>query len=1304
MERGNIVAGRYRIESIAGQGGVGTVFKAWDLQVGGPVALKVLRGAAEVDQARFAREAKALSLLEHPALVRYLAHGAGEDGTPYLVMEWLEGEDLRSLLGRRGVTLSETIALGRRVADVLAFLHASGLLHRDVKPGNLFLPGSRPAEVKLLDLGLVTGGREMRSLTNTGFTMGTPGYMAPEQARGEKDVDGRADLFSLGCVLYRCVTGRPPFEGTHMVEVMAKLLLDEPEDPAALRPSAPAELTSLIRRLIAKEAKDRPRSAAEVAAALRAVAWADELSEPQMPVASARMTSLTAGERRLASVILVGPAEGAESTEGAEGAADALAPLVASFGAAVERLSGDVRIVHLTGADSPSADAARAARCALAIRAALPRAAIAFATGRSELTGSAPVGDAIQRAAAMLVDENRDMRGAAARERPLPSWIGVDHVTASLLGGAFDVREADGRLRLHGTAGASGSVRTVLGKEIPMLGRDWEMSALLGIFHASVEEEAARAALVTGPAGAGKSRLARELRAALRRERPDVEIWHARADALAEGSPLALLASAIRDGLGLGGGAPIAEQQRLLIEAVRRRLPADAAEATSEMLLELLDLPLAGPPSPALRAARADARIRAQRTREAWEQLLTATCASHPLVILLEDLHWGDVPTTRFVDDALSRHASSPWMVVAFGRPEVSLTFPDLWQERGCQVFRLRPLSRKAAEQMIRHVLGASVPAEAVQRIVAHADGNAFYVEELIRAYAAGGAADDSATLPETVLAIVQARIAHLDGETRRALRAASILGEVFWPSAVEVLLGREGSWSASGWVDSLVAQELLMRRSGSRFGDEPEVAFRHALLRDGAYAMLTEADRALGHRLAGEWLERKGEPDPLVLAKHFDQGGEPAKAVRWYVEAAERAPRSLDLSAAAERAQKARALDGGGAHRLRIHQILGEIALWRSSWKELAAHAAELIQGSPPGSEPWVRGLHMQQNAASGMREVGLMMQTIAALTSAEPWPEARAAAIHAHAGAVFILCLGLQLGAARGLLARAEGLVAATAERHLVPQGWVCLGHGCVQGWGEGDPFAAARSLEAAVALFDEAGDRQSLGFALALLAMFRCDLGAFTAARSDLERIDPEVEADTLVAITRDDQRAAVALALGDLDRVRAEAAARIAALSSSRPMKRVRAGEAHHWLGEIALAQGDLDEAERCLAQASAALRGTHVTWSAAALALARVHQRRGKLKEALACADEVLAMVEARHAEGLGGLAARLVKAEILIASGDEGAGRDLLARCRERLLAIAARAGDAGVRASYLRDVPANRRILELTGGDPFAA
>ena len=269
--RKTIQIGRFQVEGEAGSGAMGIVYRARDTSNGQPVALKLLHGVSEIDLARFAREGRVLATLAHPGIVRYVDHGTTARGETYLAMEWLDGEDLRARLGRVGLTLAETVTLGRRLSGALAEMHAHGLVHRDLKPGNVFLVGRRVDEVKIIDFGLARRGDASVNVTRSGVIVGTPAYMSPEQARGQREVDGRADIFSLGCVLFKCVTGRPPFEGASIPALLTKVLLDEAPRIRAIRPEVPAAVEAIVQRMLNKKPEDRYRTAGDVLAALDAL-------------------------------------------------------------------------------------------------------------------------------------------------------------------------------------------------------------------------------------------------------------------------------------------------------------------------------------------------------------------------------------------------------------------------------------------------------------------------------------------------------------------------------------------------------------------------------------------------------------------------------------------------------------------------------------------------------------------------------------------------------------------------------------------------------------------------------------------------------------------------------------------------------------------------------------------------------------------------------------------------------------------------------------------------------------------------
>lgn len=256
---GTVVDDRYELEAIAGRGGMGRVYRARDRVTGNRVALKQV----EVDDARFAREADVLASLEHSGIVGYVANGRDGDGTRYLVMEWLEGEDLGARLERGPLTVEETLVLGRTVASALAAAHAGGVVHRDVKPKNLFLVDGRVERAKVVDFGLArTETATMR--TRTGALVGTPSYMAPEQARGDRDIGPAADVFSLGSVLYECLTGEKAFGGAHVLAVLSNLLTVKAPRPRARAGHVPRGLDDLVARMLSRDASKRPPNGAAV--------------------------------------------------------------------------------------------------------------------------------------------------------------------------------------------------------------------------------------------------------------------------------------------------------------------------------------------------------------------------------------------------------------------------------------------------------------------------------------------------------------------------------------------------------------------------------------------------------------------------------------------------------------------------------------------------------------------------------------------------------------------------------------------------------------------------------------------------------------------------------------------------------------------------------------------------------------------------------------------------------------------------------------------------------------------------------
>jgi eukaryotic-like serine/threonine-protein kinase len=287
--------GNFRLVAKIGSGGMGAVYRAEHILLGKPAAVKVLlpeRCSNPEIVDRFFNEAKASSLIRHPGIVDIFDFGRLDDGNAYIVMELLDGESLGDRL-RREQTLGAHAAasIARHVAGALAAAHGHGIVHRDLKPDNVFLVPDptqpRGERAKVLDFGIAklqtTAGDLVK--TDTGRLMGTPYYMSPEQCRGAGRVDHRTDLYSLGCVLYQMLTGRPPFVLEGAGEILAAHIYEQPQPPSVHEPSVPAALEAVVMRLLLKDLNARYQSMTEVVSALNeaVVKFAgEEHSEPTL--------------------------------------------------------------------------------------------------------------------------------------------------------------------------------------------------------------------------------------------------------------------------------------------------------------------------------------------------------------------------------------------------------------------------------------------------------------------------------------------------------------------------------------------------------------------------------------------------------------------------------------------------------------------------------------------------------------------------------------------------------------------------------------------------------------------------------------------------------------------------------------------------------------------------------------------------------------------------------------------------------------------------------------------------------------
>jgi serine/threonine-protein kinase len=316
MAPGTVLGGKYRVDRVLGQGGMGVVLAARHLQLDQPFALKVMLSEYSRHPeavARFLREARAAVRVQHENVARVTDVSETASGIPFMVMELLEGTDLESLSSSRGpLPIAETVELVLQACAGVAEAHALGIVHRDLKPSNLFLTRRRDGSplVKVLDFGIskVLDTRD-GSLTATSAMIGSPLYMSPEQVRTAKDVDARTDVWSLGAILYELLTGVTPFAADSASAVLAKVVADEPAPPRQHRPDLPLGLQDVVLSCLRKNRDERPRTVEALAQAL--VPFADSgltAPAPAHPAPNGTVSSSHARSRQVLALVGLGTA------------------------------------------------------------------------------------------------------------------------------------------------------------------------------------------------------------------------------------------------------------------------------------------------------------------------------------------------------------------------------------------------------------------------------------------------------------------------------------------------------------------------------------------------------------------------------------------------------------------------------------------------------------------------------------------------------------------------------------------------------------------------------------------------------------------------------------------------------------------------------------------------------------------------------------------------------------------------------------------------------------------------------------
>ncbi|HEY8077211.1 MAG TPA: AAA family ATPase, partial [Labilithrix sp.] len=1073
----------------------------------------------------------------------------------------------------------------------------------------------------------------------------------------------------------------------------------------------PAQLDDVIARMLSRDPLQRPADGGIAAAELAALGPLDtgDVAREAAP----QQEFVTRGEQRLVSVVAIAshaPADHEESTivdgtwQGRKSLSQRLKAAIQPFGAQLESLANGMIVVTLPGRHSATDQATRAARCVLAMRAAAPHVPMVLATGRAVLEERVPTGDAVDRAIRLLKQYAPEdvAHLAAGKKEP----IHIDEVTAGLLDARFVVKNDSGGPELVGEQASVDAGRMLMGKPTPCVGRERELVMLEGVFAECVADDVARVVLVTAPAGVGKSRLRYELLRMLRHRGDPHEVWSSRGDPMRAGSPFGILAQILRAAADVQDGEPPRVQREKIRARVSRCVSQRDSLRVTQFLAEILGVSMPEEDDVQLRAARHDPILMGDQMRRAFEDWLRAECSERPIVLVLEDLHWGDLPSVKFVDSALRSLHDKPFMVFALARPEVKDSFPDLFSERGVQELRLKELSKKASEKLVRGVLGETTNDDLVHQIVHTAGGNAFYLEELIRSVSLQWVAVpgkqrgsmSAVALPETVLTMVQARLEALEPEARRVLRASSVFGQTFWRGGVVALLAAEDAAAhVTAWLDELCEREIVQRREQTKFRGEQEYVFRHAFVAEAAYSMLTDKDRIVGHRLAAQWLEKMGESEAVVLAEHLERGGEPKRAITFYRRAAAQALEGNDLAACLQRADRGIACGAEGEVLGRLLLRKAEAHRWRGeniAAKDCAEKAVDLL---PRGGRRWFLAAGESVEACARIGEEGAMHNAVDQLCDVSSAGTLTAPHLVALTRAACVLMQAGNYPSSDDLLRTIDSAYESSRKEEDDP---LAAAHvyrtRAYRAHVAGDAAAALSLYNVAIAKYEEAGDTRAACRHLVSAAAACIELGAYADAERALADAASSAERMGLTGVTASiwHHMGMLLVRLGDPKTALARAESALDAFTGQGDKR----AEANARLYRAFFLAQD-DDLERAASEAKVAVDASISMPPLRAYALAvlgRVLLQDARPHQAEEPARDAMNLLDALGGIEEGESFVRLTFAETLDAIGDHDGACDAIRDARVRLLERAANIRDETWKVSFLEKVGENARTFEL--------
>ncbi|HYO67497.1 MAG TPA: protein kinase [Archangium sp.] len=890
---------RFEILQQLGGGSMGRVFRAWDGQLLREVALKFLLPGTLVGSDQLVsllrQEALAIAQLAHTNIVRLFdtsewVGAPWEPRIPFLIMECLEGESLSVLLQRelpleprRALTILAGIAAG------LAHAHEHHVIHRDLKPSNVFL--TRQGEVKLLDFGLAW---LLEGSSAPGFedlpNAGTPAYMAPEQWRSERQ-DERTDVWSTGILLYEMLTGATPYPNANLPELRARVLSSEPVPSVREQhPELPREVEPLLHTMLAKSPGRRYQTAQELVEELREVreSLGPRGQAPRRVTPERRQVTLVSC--RLTGLAAPGQALDAEDIgELEECFHQQCAELIQQRGGSIVLAMGDEVLACFGYPAVQEDDSERAVRAGLALARELPAAlqrklprlasgvlAVKVGLHTDQVTLSEPTPERGSRS--LVVQGEAPKVVTWLTSQASPHTVAASEATWTLVRGRFEA-EPLGTFVYEGLSGALrlGLYRmrselpmqcrikpaSVRGGLTPLVGREPELQRLLTHWDKARRGQGGFV-LVTGEAGVGKSRLIQELHARGCQE----SCIHFQCQCWPQSSTSAF---------------------HPIIEVLRRLFTAHAVRPESRELsaehLSLLSQLLSLPESEGRPPLQLSPERRKERTLEALAAVLSHVAREHPVLGVVEDLHWADPSTLELLGYLMERVEPQRILFVLSARPDFHPSWPAHPRQHRLVLERLSP---EHTATLVREAAGGrSLPPEVVQQLVVRTDGIPLFVEELTHMVLERGTPD---AIPITLHELLLAKLDLLPPKQKSLAQCCAVVGRSFSHALLATLTRRKPAVlqrDLEGLIEAGLLQPLN-ERAGLGY------RFRHALIQDAACQSLPRsARRKLHHRITEALLEQSPEvsqTQPELLAHHYTEAGEDEPAIRYWFQAGQRA------------------------------------------------------------------------------------------------------------------------------------------------------------------------------------------------------------------------------------------------------------------------------------------------------------------------------------------------------------------------------------------------------------------------------